>query len=63
MSDGLGIHDPHNFCPECEQVSPVAAWVETEVGCSDCGSHPAAFCPDCMEKIDLVFHPDIELAP
>jgi hypothetical protein len=29
---------------------------QVEVGCDDCGSHPAARCPHCEEDVDLVFN-------
>lgn len=41
-------------CPECNEESPEEDWQETEVGCEDCGSHPAIRCPKCGEAFDAV---------
>ncbi|ARO54044.1 hypothetical protein B2G69_07725 [Methylorubrum zatmanii] len=42
-------------CPECKAWSHISQWRETEVGCEDCGDHPALRCPECEEDIDTVF--------
>lgn len=49
-----------NTCPECGKRSLIEKWLETEVGCGDCGSHIAGICPECEEDVDTV-HSDIEL--
>jgi len=44
-------------CPECGfQEIDDKTFINTEVGCSDCGSHSAIQCPKCEEKFDLVYH-------
>lgn len=42
-------------CPECFVGSPIAEWRATEIGCEDCGEHPAVVCPDCGAVIDTIF--------
>jgi uncharacterized protein (DUF983 family) len=39
-------------CPECKEYSLHTDWIETEVGCEDCGSHSAIQCPKCDEPFD-----------
>ena len=41
------------LCPLCDNLVP-ACTEEIEIGCDDCGSHPAYECPCCGETIDLV---------
>lgn len=52
-------------CPECKEVSDSTLWEETEVGCEDCGSHPALRCPKCDTGIDMIFYntEDLESKP
>ena len=33
-------------------------WAEGEVGCEDCGTHPAVYCENCETLVDLVFEDD-----
>lgn len=49
-------------CPECKQVSLASDWLDCEVGCEDCGSHPAKECPRCRDRIDLIYRDLEELA-
>jgi len=48
--------DPDAFyrCPDCEEFSK--GWVESEVGCEDCGSHPGMTCPVCDWRVDLIYN-------
>lgn len=48
-------------CPSCKVVGMGSAWTETEVGCEDCGSHPAIKCPFCEECVDWVYTSPDEL--
>lgn len=55
-------------CPECNETTPEMYWRDTEVGCEDCGDHPAHECPLCDEvfdsihsKIDDATEPNTEL--
>ncbi len=41
-------------CPVCNLEDLGKDWEETEVGCEDCGSHPAIKCPNCEEKFDHI---------
>lgn len=34
------------------------AWEETEVGCDDCGTHPAVRCDACGQVLDLIYEDD-----
>lgn len=38
---------------ECQHV-----WHDAEVGCEDCGDHPAVACDGCGEVRDLVWNED-----
>ena len=40
------------LCPECKKWSGMNTWREGEVGCEDCGSHPAIVCPLCETCFD-----------
>ena len=40
------------FCKECKRLT---LHCESEVGCEDCGSHPALLCLVCCEAIDLIY--------
>lgn len=42
-------------CKECGEVSFRKEWDDTEVGCEDCGSHPAIRCPKCGDDIDTIY--------
>lgn len=42
------------ICKECNFKGK--GFTNTETSCEDCGSHPAAKCPDCGEVIDLIYH-------
>ncbi|MCK5643633.1 MAG: hypothetical protein KAJ19_22730 [Gammaproteobacteria bacterium] len=42
-------------CPRCQFEGEKSDFYETEVGCSDCGSHGALGCPKCDNKFDLVY--------
>lgn len=33
-------------------------WAETEIGCEDCGTHPAVHCENCGDLRDLIMEPD-----
>lgn len=33
-------------------------WEEVEVGCEDCGDHPAVWCEECGTLVDLVMQDD-----
>jgi hypothetical protein len=33
-------------------------WEESEVGCDDCGTHPAVRCDHCGQVLDLVYETD-----
>lgn len=33
-------------------------WQDAEVGCEDCGSHPAVRCAFCLETLDLIYNDD-----
>ena len=39
-------------CPECKETT---TFYPTEVGCEDCGSHPAVRCDNCGEDFDDVY--------
>ena len=41
-------------CPECGKWTNHIYWIESEVGCEDCGSHAAMKCPHCDEEFDHV---------
>lgn len=40
-------------CPECDRMNTVR--IETEVGCDQCGEHPALQCEHCGDIIDLIY--------
>lgn len=42
-------------CPKCEKWTNHKEWVESEVGCEDCGSHTAMECPHCNELFDHIW--------
>jgi predicted amidophosphoribosyltransferase len=42
-------------CPECHAAVPRIEWINTSVGCEDCGDHPAIECPECGEDFDHVW--------
>lgn len=42
-------------CPACREVSQTIEWADCEVGCEDCGDHPAIECPKCGERFDHVW--------
>ena len=42
-------------CTECGEWSDQEDYKETEVGCEDCGSHPALECPKCEEVMDTIY--------
>lgn len=42
-------------CPECQEVSPIAEWRETEAYCEECGEHDARVCPRCEEVLEHVW--------
>jgi hypothetical protein len=39
-----------NTCPHI--------WLDTEVGCDDCDTHPAVRCDECGQVIDLIYQDD-----
>jgi hypothetical protein len=39
-------------CPACKKS---IVWIKSEIGCEDCGSHPAIQCPECDVAFDLIF--------
>jgi hypothetical protein len=44
-------------CLECGEWSNDADWIDTEIGCEDCGEHMALLkCPKCEEIIDKVYN-------
>lgn len=43
-------------CPDCGVTSLSNFWSPSEVFCDDCGEHPAATCPSCDERVDLIFN-------
>jgi len=45
-------------CPACGNIEDVEDNGENgEVGCEDCGSHPAFYCDQCdTEPLDLIFN-------
>lgn len=45
-------------CPHCAEESSYDTWEETEVGCEDCGTHPAVRCPACGEAVDAIYNDD-----
>lgn len=47
-------------CHECNEFSPHGDWIDTEVYCEDCGSHPAIKCPKCHAIEDYVWHDPFE---
>jgi hypothetical protein len=42
-------------CKACGAVNPEDDWEETEVGCDDCGTHPARECPACGVVVDIIW--------
>ncbi len=44
-------------CPACKEWTSHRDWIESEVGCEDCGAHTAMECPHCHERHDHVFGP------
>jgi predicted RNA-binding Zn-ribbon protein involved in translation (DUF1610 family) len=54
--------DKYNYkCPNCDFVGNDKEWIETEVGCEECGSHLAYRCPECEEVYDNVRDERIEI--
>jgi transcription elongation factor Elf1 len=45
-------------CPECGYSSSPEEFKACEVYCEDCGSHPAVECPQCFERIDMIYWGD-----
>lgn len=43
------------LCPECNEYSKIARWVEVTVPCELCGDHYAIVCPVCEEHFDHVY--------
>lgn len=43
------------LCPDCNNLSALSEWVESTVGCDDCGEHVSIVCPECCEHFDHVF--------
>lgn len=41
------------YCPRCRHLNRERH--ETEVGCEDCGTHPALWCDGCDEALDTVY--------
>lgn len=46
----LGDKDVSCYCPECRKLTVFKTGYE--VGCEDCGSHPAVQCEICGERFD-----------
>lgn len=42
-------------CKECGKNIIKKNWIQTEVGCEDCGDHPAVRCPNCESTFDIIF--------
>lgn len=42
------------WCRKCGATTVMNTWRNTEVGCEDCGSHPAIACPECDEIYDMI---------
>lgn len=42
-------------CPDCKEFSSHKDWIESDVGCEDCGTHIAIQCPKCDRCFDTVF--------
>ena len=44
-------------CPKCGfKETTEEKFIDTEVGCEDCGSHSAIECPKCDKRYDHVYH-------
>lgn len=48
-------------CPQCEVWISHYEWLESEVGCEDCGSHPTMLCPECDAWFDHVWGPEFKV--
>lgn len=42
-------------CSDCKQWTPLADWIDSYVGCEDCGEHTATVCPECDTQYDVIF--------
>lgn len=36
----------------------VHVWIEGEVYCEDCGTHPGLYCDLCLDTVDFIFEQD-----
>ena len=45
-------------CPECGKRRHESKWVEADIWCEYCGSHPGIACPECHEKFDACYDTD-----
>ena len=50
-------------CPMCKALGTAADFEETEVGCEDCGDHPAVRCRRCGESIDMIYRNETDFDP
>lgn len=50
-------------CPMCRVVGVAADFEKTEVGCEDCGDHPALRCRRCGESIDMIYRNEADFDP
>jgi hypothetical protein len=49
-------------CPECDKWYPLSEWIESSVGCQDCGEHAAMECPaDRDHYFDHVWSPTFDV--
>jgi len=39
---------------DCLFIGKESEWIESEMICDDCGSHPAFQCPVCDERYDAI---------